>query len=88
MIFEETPTFGIRRHDAERTVLGRKIVEVNTKYGNIRVKLGFGNRKLITVSPEYDDCAKAAKKAKVPFTLVRREAFNAARRYKGEKVGL
>ncbi|MBP6944307.1 MAG: nickel pincer cofactor biosynthesis protein LarC, partial [Candidatus Omnitrophica bacterium] len=40
MIFEETPTFGIRRHDAERDVLGRKIVEVNTKYGNIRVKLG------------------------------------------------
>ncbi|MFA5165050.1 MAG: nickel pincer cofactor biosynthesis protein LarC [Candidatus Omnitrophota bacterium] len=89
MIFEETPTFGIRRHDAERTVLGRKIVEVSTKYGNIRVKLGFGNRKLITVSPEYDDCAKAAKKAKVPFALVRREAFNAAQRYyKGEKVGL
>ncbi len=88
IIFEETPTFGIRRHDAERTVLGRKIVEVNTKYGNIRVKLGFSNRKLITVSPEFDDCAKAAKKAKVPFARVRREAFDAARKDKGEKVGL
>ncbi len=88
MIFEETPTFGIRRHDAERDVLGRKIVEVNTKYGNIRVKLGFSNRKLITVSPEFDDCAKAAKKAKVSFARVRREALDAARRDKGEKVGL
>jgi len=88
MIFEETPTFGIRRHDAERAVLGRKIVEVNTKYGNIRVKLGFSNGKLITVSPEFDDCAKAAKRAKVPFARVRREASGAARRDKGEKVGL
>lgn len=87
MIFEETPTFGVRRHDAERTVLGRKIVEVNTKYGNIRVKLGFGNRKLITVSPEFDDCAKAAKKSKVPFARVRREAFDAARKIRGRKSG-
>ena len=88
IIFEETPTFGIRYHTAERTVLDRKIVEVNTKYGNIRVKLGFGNGKLITVSPEYDDCARAAKKTGAAFNRVRREAGSSARRYKGEKVGL
>ncbi|MBP6944306.1 MAG: DUF111 family protein, partial [Candidatus Omnitrophica bacterium] len=75
------------RHDAERDVLGRKIVEVNTKYGNIRVKLGFSNRKLITVSPEFEDCAKAAKKARVPFARVRREAFDAARKIRGRKSG-
>jgi uncharacterized protein (TIGR00299 family) protein len=88
IIFEETPTFGIRYHTVERTVLDRKIVEVNTKYGNIRAKISFGNGKLKTVSPEYDDCVRAAKKTGAAFNQVRREAESSARRYKGEKVGL
>jgi len=87
IIFEETPTFGIRYHTAERTVLDRKIVEVNTKYGNIRVKLGFGNGKLLTVSPEYDDCVRAAKKTGAAFNWVRREAGSSARRHEGRKSG-
>jgi uncharacterized protein (DUF111 family) len=50
----------------------RKIVEVNTKCGNIRVKLGLPEDKVNKVSPEHGDCAAAA-------ALVK---------YKGEKVGL
>ncbi|MDD5310756.1 MAG: nickel pincer cofactor biosynthesis protein LarC [Candidatus Omnitrophica bacterium] len=88
IIFEETSTFGIRRHNAERLKLERKIVEVKTKYGNIKVKAGFYKDSLNICSPEYEDCKRIAGLKKVPFSAVRREAEAAARRnIKGEKRG-
>jgi len=88
IIFEETPTFGIRRHTAERLKLERKIVEVNTKYGNIKVKVGSCKNVISICSPEYEDCKRAARLKKVPFSAVRREADAAARRsIKGERQG-
>jgi uncharacterized protein (TIGR00299 family) protein len=77
VIFEETPTFGIRMYSAERSKLERKVVEVKTKYGNIKVKLGFFKGELNTYSPEYEDCKKAARLKGVPFETVRREATRA-----------
>ncbi|MFA5338954.1 MAG: nickel pincer cofactor biosynthesis protein LarC [Candidatus Omnitrophota bacterium] len=88
IIFEETSTFGIRRHNAERLKLERKIVEVKTKYGNIKVKAGFYKNSLNICSPEYEDCKRIARLKKVPFSAVRREAEAAAsRKIKGEKRG-
>jgi hypothetical protein len=88
IIFEETPTFGIRRYITERRKLERKIVEVKTKYGNIKVKAGFNKDVLSICSPEYEDCKRIARLRGVPFSAVRREAEAAARRsIKGEKQG-
>lgn len=88
VIFEEAPTFGLRRYTAERRKLERKIVEVKTKYGNIKVKLGFFKGALSTYSPEYEDCKKIAKLKRVPFSVVRREAEAALiREMKMEKSG-
>lgn len=88
IIFRETPTFGIRYKTSERKKLDRKIVEVMTKYGKIRVKLGFFKGKLKTISPEYDDCVKAAELKGAAFMDIRREAESVVRRAKGEKVRL
>ena len=88
IIFEETPTFGIRSYPAERRKLERKIVEVKTKYGNIKVKTGFFKGVLKTYSPEYEDCRKAARAKGVTFESVRREAGAALTgMIKGEKQG-
>ena len=61
IVFEETPTFGIRRYNAERRRLERKIVEVKTKYGNIKVKADFRKNGISICSPEYEDCKKIAR---------------------------
>jgi len=88
IIFREAPTFGLRRYTAERTKLERKIVEVNTKYGNIKVKLGFFKDAIKTYSPEYEDCKRVAMLKGIPFSDVRREAEAAlARGIKTEKSG-
>jgi len=60
VFFEETSTFGVRRHRCTRRILSRRHESVNTPYGSIRVKVGERGGKPVTASPEYDDCAAAA----------------------------
>lgn len=63
MIFAETTTFGVRRHLAQRTKLRREVVTVETSFGAIRIKCGFGPDGEVIASAEYDDCAAAAKRS-------------------------
>ena len=59
IVFNETSTLGIRRSVNERYVLDRETIEVDTKYGKIRVKIGL-NGEITKFSPEYEDCKMAA----------------------------
>lgn len=77
IIFRETSTFGIRERSVKRRCLQRKIKEVETPYGKIRVKIGIMNEEEITASPEFDDCLAAADKANVPVKVVMDEAKKA-----------
>lgn len=57
IIFEETTTIGIRKLPMERSVLERKSAIVNTRFGQVRVKVcegSFGRR----VYPEYEEIAR------------------------------
>jgi uncharacterized protein (DUF111 family) len=75
IILEETTTSGLRSYRAERQKLSRSVKTVRTKYGPIRVKINAGAG-LKTVSPEYEDCKTAAKKAKAPLKEVMEAARN------------
>ncbi len=70
IIFDETTTLGIRVLTAARKKLNREIKIVKTKYGNIRVKISRLNGEVKNIMPEYEDCAKIAKKNKVPLKKV------------------
>ncbi len=59
-IFAETPTLGIRRHTAMRTMLQRRQELVETAFGPIRVKVASRDGVELTVKPEFDDCQAAA----------------------------
>lgn len=61
IIFEETGTFGIRRHDVSRVKLRRRHESVETPFGTIRVKVGERSG-VTTTSPEFEDCKAAARK--------------------------
>jgi uncharacterized protein (DUF111 family) len=60
-LFRETTTLGVRCHRVERTVLERELVEVQTAYGPVRVKLGRQGGRLLNAAPEFEDCARAAR---------------------------
>ena len=79
MLFEETTTFGVRVSFAHRQKLDRSWRKVSTPYGDVRVKVGALGGKVITISPEYEDCRKAAEERGVPI----RKVYEAAQRAAG-----
>lgn len=61
-MFAHTPTFGVRRQTWSRRKLDRRIDQVTTPFGEIRVKLGLRGAVVCIIAPENDDCAAAAEK--------------------------
>jgi pyridinium-3,5-bisthiocarboxylic acid mononucleotide nickel chelatase len=80
IIFEETTTIGVRRQTAQRTILDREIVPVETEYGVVPVKVSKYGGKIVTCTPEYDDCVRIARQASVPLRTIQLAAMNAASR--------
>ena len=70
IIFTETTTFGIRSHPCNRAKLARESVKVETRFGCIRVKIGRIEGEIVTVSPEFDDSARAAEAHAVSMQCV------------------
>jgi uncharacterized protein (DUF111 family) len=70
IIFEETSTLGLRISTAERRVQGRELVEVETRYGKVRVKTSSEGG----YAPEYEDCKRLAAEKGVPLKQVIAEA--------------
>src|SRR3989339_197420 len=70
IVFEETSTFGVRMYPVSRIKLEKEISTIATPYGEIRVKTGRLNGKIMSVSPEYDDCKKLSYRLKVPVKTI------------------
>jgi len=70
LMLRETSTFGIRRYTAERRKLAREFASVRTAYGEVKMKLGKLDGKIVQAAPEYESCRKIAAQAKVPLKQV------------------
>lgn len=77
IILRHTSTLGVRWYPAQRRVLNRYELVINTSYGKIASKRTEVPGGGIRYTPEYEDLRGAAKKAGVPISEVRR-AFWAA----------
>lgn len=75
IILDETTTFGLRSYVAEKIMLSRKTVKVTTRFGEVKVKIGFAGENVKTIAPEYDDCLRIAEEKGVPIKDVFREAL-------------
>jgi uncharacterized protein (DUF111 family) len=69
-ILSETTATGVRYYPAERTKLPRKVKEVTTSYGKVRVKEVSGVAGRVSMAPEYEDCKKIALEKNVPLKVV------------------
>jgi hypothetical protein len=79
-IFRETSTLGIRATRAERKALARELVEMQTEYGVVRVKIGKLAGAIVNVAPEFEDCRARAKERGVPVKEVAAAALAAFRK--------
>ncbi|MBO4746785.1 MAG: LarC family nickel insertion protein, partial [Clostridiales bacterium] len=67
LLFKHTTTIGVRETQMQRYTLDRKIYEVDTSLGSVRVKIssGYGTtRKKV----EYEDLARLAKEKGIPLS--------------------
>jgi hypothetical protein len=77
MILRETSAFGVRRHSAERRKLRREFTTVKTPYGEVTVKLGKLDGKIVQAAPEFESCRNVAQAANVPLKQVYEAAVRA-----------
>jgi pyridinium-3,5-bisthiocarboxylic acid mononucleotide nickel chelatase len=74
LLFTETTTLGIRSYEVERRALRRSVVQVETQYGPIDVKVAHLNGRVVNEMPEFEHCLKAANEANVPLKVVEEAA--------------
>jgi uncharacterized protein (TIGR00299 family) protein len=79
-VFRGSTTLGVREHLTRRTELERRLDEVSTPYGTVRVKVGTWRGEEITRSPELEDCSALAEAAGVSVRAVYEAALAQALR--------
>lgn len=67
VLFKETTTLGLRKYSVEKIEMKRDFVNIETKYGEIPIKLGIENNKIIKYKPEYDEVKNIAEEKNVPI---------------------
>lgn len=78
LLFRETSTLGVRRHELTRRTLPRRRVTVATAYGSVGIKITAAPGACERPAPEYEDCAALARSHGVPLYEVYRAAVRAA----------
>jgi len=78
LLLTHTTSFGVRVHEVQRRKLARKSVKLKTKFGQIEVKIGRLGGKIVSRSPEFEACKRAAAKADVAVKEVYSEATRVA----------
>jgi uncharacterized protein (DUF111 family) len=74
MMLRETSAFGVRRSIAERRKLRREFITVKTPHGEVSVKVGKLDGRIIQAAPEYESCKKLAEQSGAPL----KEIYEAA----------
>jgi hypothetical protein len=76
-MLRHTSAFGVRRTLAERRKLRREFRTVRTPYGQVSVKIGKLDGRVIQTAPEYESCRKLAEEKSVPLKTVYESALAA-----------
>lgn len=74
LLFTETTTLGIRSYEVSRRALQRSVIQVETQYGPIDVKVAHLDGRVVNEMPEFEQCRAAAVKANVPLKVVEEAA--------------
>jgi uncharacterized protein (TIGR00299 family) protein len=73
----ESTSLGVRESQVSRIALERRFDTVQTPYGQVQVKVGLRDGRVVNVAPEFEDCRALAEAAKVPLKEVQQRAIAA-----------
>jgi len=78
LLFRETTTIGLRWRLENKAALARELVEVETSWGKVRIKVArWPSGKIANATPEYEDCRLLAAGHSVPLKQVMEAAMQA-----------
>lgn len=78
ILFAETTSFGIRSDEIRRLKLERRMDTVATAFGDVLVKMGLKNGKIIQASPEWESCRAVSDRSGHPVRAVYQAAAESA----------
>jgi pyridinium-3,5-bisthiocarboxylic acid mononucleotide nickel chelatase len=78
VIFRETTTLGMRFSQWNRLKLPRRMRTVETRFGELKVKVAVMHGRIRNAAPEYEECVRLADAAGASIAEVLREAARAA----------
>lgn len=79
ILFQETPTLGVRLQEVTRQVLPRRIVPIAIQGGTVRMKVADLGARWDKAAPEYVDCQSIARRSGRPLKTIMEEALQAYR---------
>jgi uncharacterized protein (TIGR00299 family) protein len=86
VLMEHSTTFGVRAMPLDRTKAGRRVEEVATRWGDVRVKLKIWRGRVVEAVPEYADCLAIQRETGIPIRLIHGEVVRIAEAYVGRRM--
>jgi pyridinium-3,5-bisthiocarboxylic acid mononucleotide nickel chelatase len=78
-LLRHSTTLGVRLTRTDRVLAARRVVEVQTQYGPVRVKVKELGGRAVDVAPEYEDCRRISRERGLDLREVMRVVTIAAR---------
>ncbi|TMD16040.1 MAG: nickel pincer cofactor biosynthesis protein LarC [Chloroflexi bacterium] len=78
-LLRHSTTLGVRLTRTDRVIAGRRVIEVETSFGPVRVKVKELGGRAIDVAPEYEDCRRVSRERGMDVREVMRLVAAAAR---------
>jgi len=76
IIYTNTTTLGIRSYKVTKDALERKLIPLNTGWGEIIIKASYYQGNLLHMKPEYDDCKRIAEEHSLSLQEVYKKINN------------
>jgi uncharacterized protein (DUF111 family) len=73
ILFEETTTIGLRYHSVNRIILNRTEATIETRFGDVKVKIWQEPNGEKRISPEYEELKRIAIEKNIPLRVLRDE---------------
>jgi pyridinium-3,5-bisthiocarboxylic acid mononucleotide nickel chelatase len=86
IVLENSTSLGVRSIRVERTKVDRAFESAITRFGDVSLKLKILDGRVLSVMPEYDDCARLARSSGAPLSEVWNEAHRIGERFIGVRM--
>jgi hypothetical protein len=84
VLFYETSTIGVRRHEVWREKLSREMKEIIIEGQPVRIKLSSYRGETVNIKPEFDDIRNIAESTGIPLKEVMKKALDEFEKRRGK----